>query len=287
MSTPSRFLLPNPEARGPVPVQLPDGLSREQLLAFPAFAQWVHTLGHSLRLQETDAAHPFHAAPYRLRSIDVQAVDFFGGDRPGFVKLKADVTNDQGERLPGSVFLRGGSVGMLVILQPEDVPASSEREKHVVLTRQARLPAASLSFLELPAGMIDDGGNFAGAAAKEIHEELGLDLDPSQLTDLTRLAVPATEPTTGEGLQAAMYPSPGGSDEFVALFLHQRRVPRRQLRDWQGKLTGLRAHGEKITLSLVPLELLWREGGRDSKALAAWALYEGLRKEGRLDTGPS
>ena len=32
------------------------------------------------------------------------------------MKLKADISNSSGERLPGSVFLRGGSVGMLVRL---------------------------------------------------------------------------------------------------------------------------------------------------------------------------
>lgn len=45
---------------------------------------------------------------------------------------------------------------------------------------------------------------------------------------------------------------------------------------------GLREKGEKITLMLCPLEKLWRTGGRDAKALAGWALYEGLRREGKI-----
>ena len=177
-------------------------------------------------------------------------------------------------------------IRLQVILQPEDAPENSEVDKYVILTHQARVPAGSLSFSELPAGMIDDGGSFSGAAAKEIHEETGLDIPASHLTDLTALALPESEEATGERLQQGMYPSPGGSDECVRIFLHQRRVPRDQLRDWRGKLMGLREHGEKITLSLVRLEDLWRDGGRDSKALAAWALYEGLRKQGRLK-GPA
>lgn len=39
---------------------------------------------------------------------------FFGGERIGFIKFKAEVSNDNGEKFPGSVFLRGGSVAMLV-----------------------------------------------------------------------------------------------------------------------------------------------------------------------------
>lgn len=60
-----------------------------------------------------------------------------------------------------------------VVLQPDDVPSDSAAEKHVILTVQPRIPAATLCFTELPAGMVDDG-TFSGAAAKEIQEELGM-----------------------------------------------------------------------------------------------------------------
>ncbi|KAI9696419.1 MAG: hypothetical protein M1836_005697 [Candelina mexicana] len=275
----STFTLP--DSSPPVSVNLTKDLSKDQLLSFPAFKNWISTLQHSLSIQQSED-HTFHAAPYKLRNIDIQSVDFFGGERIGFIKLKAEVSNDNGETLPGSVFLRGGSVGMMIILQPDDAPKDSEADKHVILTLQPRIPAGSLSLTELPAGMIDDSGTFAGAAAKEIKEEIGLEIPQDQLTDMTKLALPSTEGTTGEKLQQGTYPSPGGCDEFVPIFLHQRRVPREQLNEWQGKLTGLREHGEKITLKLVSLEKLWREGGRDAKVLAGWAFYEELRKEGRF-----
>lgn len=38
----------------------------------------------------------------------------------------------------------------------------------------------------------------------------------------------------------------------------------------------------QITLKLVKLEDLWREGARDAKALGAWALWEGLKRSGKL-----
>lgn len=108
---------------------------------------------------------------------------------------------------------------------------------------------------------------------------IGLEIPEDELTNLTELAIPAMN---GEKVAQAMFPSAGGCDEYVPLFLHVRKVPREQLKGFAGKLTGLRDEGEKITLKLVKLEDLWREGGRDSKALGAWALYEGLRKEGKL-----
>lgn len=107
----STFTLSN--THPPVPVRLPPSLTRAQLLSFPAFTNWLSTLQHSLSLQRR-GSHGFHDAPYRLRAIDVQAVDFFGGERVGFVKLRAEVANERGETLPGAVFLRGGSVAMMV-----------------------------------------------------------------------------------------------------------------------------------------------------------------------------
>ena len=105
----STFTVPGSNTRV---TSIPD-LPQSDLLSFPAFKIWFATLQRSLARQQAPA-HEFHRDPYILRSIDIQSIDRFGGGRLGFVKLKADVSNAGGERLPGSVFLRGGSVGMLV-----------------------------------------------------------------------------------------------------------------------------------------------------------------------------
>lgn len=94
-------------------VQLPGSLTEEQLLSFPPFKTWLSSLQNSLATQ-TELNHTFHDAPYELRKIEVQAVDFFGKGRIGFLKLQTHIANDKGETLPGAVFMRGGSVGMLV-----------------------------------------------------------------------------------------------------------------------------------------------------------------------------
>ncbi|KAM0326191.1 hypothetical protein ACHAQA_006788 [Verticillium albo-atrum] len=266
-----------------IPVTLPSGLSEEQLLAFRPFNAWVSTLTSSLALQSRTPSHPFHAAPYRLTSITVQAFDLFGPRRVGFLKAVAAVANAAGESLPAAVFLRGPSVAMLVTLVPDDAPAGSD-ERYAVLTVQPRVAAGSLAFVELPAGMVDDEGSFAGAAAKEIHEELGMEIRAEDLKCLSELAAAGQTDTEDgeEGLPRAMFPSAGGCDEHITIYSHERRVPRAQLAEWGGKLTGLREEGEKITLKLVPFRELWKAGARDAKCLAAVALYEGLKREGRL-----
>ena len=183
---------------------------------------------------------------------------------------------------------------MLVMLIPDDAPRDAdESDRYVLLTVQPRVAAGSLAFVELPAGMVDEEGNFAGTAAKEIREELGLEIPAAQLTCLSELAAPASSvqdvagvvgagAADGEILPQAVYPSVGASDEYIPIYMHERRVPRAQLGEWTGRLTGLGEHGEKITLKLVNMKDLWREGGRDAKCLSALALWAGLRGEKRV-----
>lgn len=232
---------------------------------------------NSLRLQ-SDTSHPFNKDPYALRSITIQSYDLFG-PRLGFVKLTATVSNGAGETLPAAALLRGPSVAMLFMLVPDDVSPESD-ERYVVLTVQPRVPAGSLGFVELPAGMVDDAGSFKGAAALEIQEELGVTIHEDELTSLSDLAIPNSDNT--EGLANAMFPSAGGCDEHITIFSHERRIPREQLKEWSGRLTGLRSHGEKITLKVVPMKDAWREGARDAKCLAALALWQGLRQEKKV-----
>ena len=111
------------------------------------------------------------------------------------------------------------------------------------------------------------------------HIYVGLTIPEKELINLTELAIPGE---TEESLPQAIFPSPGGCDEHISIFLHEKRVPRAQLKDWTGKLTGLRDDGEKITLKLVRLEDLWREGARDGKTAAAYGLYIGLKREGKI-----
>lgn len=67
----------------------------------------------------------------------------------------------------------------------------------------------------------------------------------------------------------------------MKIFAYRHHIGKGTLQEWKGRLTGLREHGEKITLKVVRLGDLWRET-LDAKALAAVALWEGLRREGKV-----
>ena len=180
----SDFTLKDEDFPSPVPVRfLTEEISEDELKNFRPFKVWLAALKSSLQGQKKED-HAFYKAPYTLRSIDIQSADRFGSRGIGFVKLRAEIKNNKNESLPGVAFLRGGSVAILMILRPSD----SKNERWVVMTEQPRIPAGSLTFMEIPAGMID-GQSFIGAAADEIKEETGLTVEKTDLWDLTELAL--------------------------------------------------------------------------------------------------
>ena len=249
-----------------VPVTGPPGLDLAFCVQATPFVNWVSTLDPGLDISEIR----FHGA------------DYFG-KRIGFLKLEA-VTKCNGKPVPGIIFMRGGAVSILLILYCGD-------EGWVVCTRQARVPVGKKNLLELPAGMLDDSGNFAGVAAKELDEETGIRLSAADLKDMTAMTYEPTD-LDPEELEAkvirdkssslkGMYPSPGGSDEFIRLMLHEKKVTKEELDALQGKLTGCVEEGENIVLELVKFEMLWRVTS-DSKALSSLLLFNNLMMSGNL-----
>ena len=166
--------------------------------------------------------------------------------------------------------------------------------KHAIVTVQPRIAACSLAFSEIPAGMLDEG-TVTGKAVAEIKEETDLEVHKDELVNMTELAANDLAKSNWrisdskdsaddafEDLSPAMYPSPGGCDEFMPLILYQKRIPMKDFKAINGKLTGLKNEGEKITLKLVLLDDLWKECARDGKSLAALD-----RKSTRLNSSHS
>ncbi|KAI7874751.1 putative NUDIX family hydrolase [Lichtheimia hyalospora FSU 10163] len=231
----------------------------DKVVAFQPFQDWVKRLDKEQRDRQNEMD---------ITSIEIQSTDVFSSDKLGFVKFKANVKfKDTGKSAPGITFMRGGSVSVLTILRCND---QSDKEDQILLTLQPRIPVASLAFPEIPAGMLDGSGNFSGTAAREIYEETGLSIEEHELVDLTEKAY-------GNQWQG-VYPSAGGCDEFLRLFMCIKHMSHADIQKLEGKLTGLRDRGENITLKLVPLKDAWRMAP-DAKLLSSLALYHSLKEQ--------
>nr|XP_025702588.1 nudix hydrolase 14, chloroplastic isoform X1 [Arachis hypogaea] len=235
------------------------------------FKQWLHNLQSETGIL-ADGTLALRQVLIQLDSFWCkQGVDMFG-KRIGFLKFKADIYDKQmGKKVPGIVFARGPAVTVLILLE-------SDGETYAVLTEQARVPTGRI-ILELPAGMLDDDkGDFVGTAVREVEEETGIKLKLEDMVDLTAFL----DSSTG----CRFFPSPGGCDEEISIFLYRGRVDKEIITQLHGKETGLRDHGELIKVRVVPYKKLWRTTA-DAKALAAVALLEMATKEGLLPPSPT
>ncbi|KAL2321613.1 hypothetical protein Fmac_025992 [Flemingia macrophylla] len=222
------------------------------------FKQWLHNLQTENGILADGTM--------TLKQVLIQGVDMFG-KHIGFLKFNADIFDKEtGKMVPGIVFARGPAVAVLILLE-------SEGETYAVLTEQARVPVGRI-ILELPAGMLDDDkGDFVGTAVREVEEEIGIKLNVEDMVDLTAFLDTATG--------SKVFPSPGGCDEEISIFLYRGRVEKEIITQLQGKETGLREHGELIKVRVVPYNKLWRTTA-DCKVLVAVAMLEMAIKIGLL-----
>eukprot|EP01028_Stygiella_incarcerata_P014400 TRINITY_DN950_c0_g1_i1.p1 TRINITY_DN950_c0_g1~~TRINITY_DN950_c0_g1_i1.p1 ORF type:complete len:321 (-),score=111.33 TRINITY_DN950_c0_g1_i1:70-900(-) len=226
--------------------------SEDDLRSFVPLKEWLERMSRNKDLS--------------LRSICVQSVDYFGA-RIGFMKFVAEVYRvSTGERLPGITFLRGGAVSILFVLCCGGV-------EYVLLISQARVPGGYEKFLEIPAGMLDGSGQFKGVAAKELKEEVDLVVDAPHLFDMTEEVYGSEWP--------GMFPSIGGCDEFLRLFLHYRHVSEEELKVIESKTGG--CEGEDIIrVKLARLDDAYKLTP-DAKTLCSLFLYEKMKKNGTVD----
>jgi ADP-sugar diphosphatase len=263
----------------PIQVTVGAGLKLDEttLLGFKAFRDWLNAISKNLERQDT-SGHTFQSDPWTLKEVKVHSVTIFATGKIGFMTIEALLRRRQNpNQLDRVVFLRGGSVAVLMILRPKD----AKHERYVILTEQPRVGACGMAFLEIPAGMLDDSDEVAGKAIQEIKEETGFTIQKEELIDMTKLALDQAE--TKEHVQPAMYPSPANLDEYIPLLLWEKELDRKEIEALKGKLTGLRKSDEMITLRVCDYEVLWKDGARDAKTLAAWALYEGLNRAGKIE----
>lgn len=152
----------------------------------------------------------------------------------GHFKLtELTATTPQGEQITRERFEPGQAVAALVF---------DTAKQHYLLTKQFRI-GPETDLLEIAAGMIDQGESPATAVRRELHEELGYEVD--ELTEIVK-----------------MWPSPGTSGETITVYYAE--VSRQT-----GAGGGLAAEHEHLEIVPFTREHLLAERWQDAKTLLA------------------
>lgn len=167
----------------------------------------------------------------QIHGIHVRLADWFGpkkAGRLGFINMVVDVKNADGSFIPGITFIRGGTVAVLVT-----ATITETKEEYYILTKQYRTPVGK-AIHELPAGMLDGNGDFAGVAANELREEAGINIPSDKLQKIGHI-----------------YPSPGGCDEDIILYSCEVEMTQDQFLSKKIQRFGLTSEGEDIRLVFI------------------------------------
>jgi ADP-sugar diphosphatase len=199
-----------------------------------------------------------------ISKVHIQSVDMLGADIAS-IKFEAGATIE-GRASRGTVFMQGSGPTILIVLKHGE-------SRYTVMAKQPHVPACTSSMPELPAGCLDPDGNFTGDVAKEIENEIGIQINESEVINLSEKAYGDKYP--------GMYPSCGYSGEFNSILLCRQTVTTEQLADLERRLTGSMEDGELIKLQIAPLEHVWRMSP-DAKALSALCLHDKLIAAGRI-----
>lgn len=147
-----------------------------------------------------------------------------------FAFLKADMESPEGKKLPPIVVLRGHFVAVLPHLI-----ASDTQKQFTLLVKQRRVATGGY-FYEFPAGMCDEAEDPIPVAIRELEEESGLKVMPSDLIPLN---------------DQPIFSSPGLLDEGGYFFALQLFLPESQIWSLDRQRHGVGSESEWITTKIV------------------------------------
>lgn len=195
---------------------------------------------------------------FEVERLEIYDLTFAGPPSPQTTLFMWAGIKHKFMQFPAKMLIRGGSVAILPLFRVKAWPLSKP-EWYTIIVRQPRVQTGQTRIGEIPAGMLDSEGHFAGVAAKEIEEELGITID---IEDLRRIS-PA----------AGIYPSAGGSEEVIHTYVFEKDVTTQWLTEMQGRRTGAADEDEDILLEVIPVKDILTAAPQDYKALGAVTLY--------------
>jgi 8-oxo-dGTP pyrophosphatase MutT (NUDIX family) len=150
-----------------------------------------------------------------------------------FAKLKVHATNPKGEKLLPIVLLRGHFVSVLTCLT-----SAETGKQYLLLVKQHRIANGAVSY-EHPAGMCDSETDALAVAVKEVKEETGLAILPSQLTQMN---------------EDLLFTSAGLLDEGGYFFSCELTLPDAEIDQFRDRKSGETSENEHINTFICPIE---------------------------------
>jgi len=218
-----------------------EGKSIEEVLAWPTLALQISKLQQDPK--------------WDIEKLQIKGIKLFGPVNIGFVFLDW-TAKYEGLVKPGACFLRPDAVAVLLEVTIE---GEEQDERYIVLKEEVRMAACG-PVLEVPAGIINAEGTFAGQAAKELKEETGIEIPAGQMVDLGKVHM-----------------SIGGCPEMVVLKLARITVTRKWMTAHHDKEHGVAEENERTKCKFIPVKdmLTRRADGtflcEDAKFWAAWS----------------
>lgn len=168
--------------------------------------------------------------------LDIHAIEEIYSRRKSdgeilFSLLMTDATTPEGDKIPPICFLKGEVVCVLICFIEKQT-----RDKYLLLVKQRRICDGSHTY-EHPAGMLDSESDPAAVAAREVHEETGIEVAKE---DLTRL------------LNHPCYPSTGTSDEAMYFFFCEIELTLEEIKAYHNQKMGVESEHERITTYVAP-----------------------------------
>jgi 8-oxo-dGTP pyrophosphatase MutT (NUDIX family) len=226
----------------PVEVTADPGVDMHEALETSMFKNWIATM---------DQVN-FKVAAVRFMSL--YSVEIKGKKRNFFLLLDSK-SFANGNQAPGGVFTSDSSATCLFILKYKN-------KRWAITVRQPRTPTGDVAFEEIVAGTLDHEGKIVSNMAREIKEELGIDITEGELINLSALA----------GHDRGFFPSPGRCSETIHCYAVEKEVDEAVAKALRGRETGVKEEGEHIRVDVVPLDDLYKIP--DGKTHVALGLYE-------------